>query len=96
MRFRWFLAGGLSVFTAFFLISAVPYGTGVTGRYQIAGTDKLIYILDTQTGEVRFCGSSGDIISFRPFSDSREIKVRENGYCGEGCCDGHGKYETGK
>ncbi len=96
MKKRWFIPAVLAGSAVIFLLSAVSYNGGAVGRYQIAGTDKIIYILDTFTGEVRFCGLSGDVVSFKPFSETQRVKYREDGYCGEGCCEEHGKYESGK
>ena len=83
MRVKWFFLGIAAACLVLLFIGAVPEGGYSGGRYQIAGTEKLVYVLDTQSGEVRFCGIDGLIVSFNPFSDSQEVRYLEKGYCGE-------------
>ena len=83
LKVKWFLLGMGTTVLVVLLLSAVPYGGNDCGRYQIAGGGNRIFLLDTRTGEIRFCGVTGKVVSFSPFSDTNSVIYTDRDYCGD-------------
>ena len=72
-----FISG--ATFTAGIVMLLGAYNGGVEDRYQIAGTESRIYVLDTYTGEIRFCGQSGNVIRYNFFDSSGTPYYHDSG-----------------